>query len=34
MIESSIDEILKIIRSDDFKSRLNFCGYKGASDEK
>ena len=34
MVESSIDEILKIIRSDDFKSRLNFCGYKGASDEK
>lgn len=34
MIESSIDEILKIIRSDDFKSRLNFGGYKGASDEK
>lgn len=34
MIESSIDEILKIIRSDDFKRHLNFGGYKGASDEK
>ena len=34
MMESSIDEILKIIRSDDFKSRLDFGGYQGASDEK
>ena len=34
MMESSIDEILKIIRSDDFKGRLNFGGYQGASNEK